>query len=66
MIKNEPYYIDRLANAETLSEGVEIAQTLERLGTNEAYPAIARLLSRLAGNKVPRHPKVDPPQRFSG
>jgi hypothetical protein len=66
MIKNEPYYLDRLANAETLSEAVEVAQTLERLGTNEAYPPILELLTRLAANKVPRHPKVDPLPRLSG
>lgn len=48
MIKNEPCYLDRLANAETLMEAAEIAETLERLGTNEAYPIIAKVLRRFA------------------
>lgn len=48
MIKNEPYYLDRLANAETLCEAANIAQLLASRGTNEAYPAISKVLTRLA------------------
>lgn len=57
MIKNEPYYLDRLANAETAWEAAEIAQTLERLGTNEAYPPMAKVLTRLAETTWPKKPR---------
>lgn len=48
MIKNEPYYLDRLAKAETLCEAANIAQLLAHRGTNEAYPAMSEVLTRLA------------------
>ena len=57
MIKNEPYYLARLAEAETLWEAAEIARTLEQYGTNEAYPAIAKVLTRFALNTWPKPPR---------
>ena len=53
-MKNE---LDRLASAGTLMEAADIAETLERLGTNESYPTVAKVLRRFALETPPKRPR---------
>lgn len=57
MIRNEPYLLEQLASAPTLWEAAEIARELERLGTNEAYPYVATVLTRFALTTWPKPPR---------
>ena len=47
----------KLKDAPTLWEAADIARTLERLGTNEAYPIMASVLSRFALSTWPKAPR---------